>query len=884
MKKTISPLFEQVPKDILQTIQPFIQQINEIKQIKQTIPDISMKLKDLLDQFQGLLSEETQFDRLIQASLYQFHCFASDLDHLAFIHYELSHLPMLTSSSSSSSSYSRDKNISLSLDQTIGSIQIRIKEMIQEIKTLKSIFIWEFQTNDQHQRMNKLLTDLEVLFESTQIRLEGLEIQIETISEETSQKYVSSPSSDKDYDLWLNSYPYSPEQSIKKPTSISSTSTPWIDPSITSKKSLSSKLTIDDFWKKQSKHLICQQRPFLSFQFFEDYEEQFPSSSSSSTAVASVKLTPEAVPSKYKRGLLKFATLTPTTFDVIDTEIGDWRFVSSPEKKANRGSTPNTPAKCTFQLKEERVPLSVFDDVFTAINKLEYKPIVMPVKPVVLPSEPAPVPVLPPKDKVKTPEDANKTLGNTSSLLSVKKKASVSDEETTQPRERSGSKHLLDSDETKPSQESKTSLFSSPGNITNNVVKPLQTNLFTASTTTSTPSISSANTASLPKPITTEDRVRAIYQTHNPAKLDEIPTLLTKYAGKEMELIGKLCKKYGIDPNTVDSLLPKTPQQPAAVLTPTPPTTTSSLFNKPTGSTTSQSPFALNNNSSTTNTSSATSSSLFGGAKPSSGLFGSNNNSNTPSSATTPFSAPAANTTNAPAPNSLFSSPSLNQQPTTNNSSLFGAKSPFASSPQPNANSAFGANPSSAFGSTTPSSGFGSINNQAPSTGFGSAAVPSSLFGGNNNQSMASGPVTALNVTQRVKDIYLKHNPSKLNEVPALLEKYRGREQELVDRLEKKYNVSSQAPAQNSGLLSGLGSSMGSSMTNNTSSFASPGSSLFNRPASGGFGSSPFASATNNSLFQQNALQTPQTPTPFGTPNQATGSLFGGSGFGSLKF
>jgi hypothetical protein len=38
--------------------------------------------------------------------------------------------------------------------------------------------------------------------------------------------------------------------------------------------------------------------------------------------------------------------------------------------------------------------------------------------------------------------------------------------------------------------------------------------------------------------------ITAFYQKHNPAKLEEIPTLLEKYKGKEEEMIAKLKKKY----------------------------------------------------------------------------------------------------------------------------------------------------------------------------------------------------------------------------------------------------------------------------------------------------------------------------------------------------
>jgi hypothetical protein len=40
--------------------------------------------------------------------------------------------------------------------------------------------------------------------------------------------------------------------------------------------------------------------------------------------------------------------------------------------------------------------------------------------------------------------------------------------------------------------------------------------------------------------------ITAIYTTHNPLKLDEIPKLLVKYQTREVELLQKIRKKYDI--------------------------------------------------------------------------------------------------------------------------------------------------------------------------------------------------------------------------------------------------------------------------------------------------------------------------------------------------
>ena len=53
-------------------------------------------------------------------------------------------------------------------------------------------------------------------------------------------------------------------------------------------------------------------------------------------------------------------------------------------------------------------------------------------------------------------------------------------------------------------------------------------------------------------------RVRALYATHNAAKLNDVPALLAKYAGKEDKLLRALVKKYGPEPE-VSAAVPPTP-------------------------------------------------------------------------------------------------------------------------------------------------------------------------------------------------------------------------------------------------------------------------------------------------------------------------------------
>eukprot|EP00525_Craspedostauros_australis_P010117 CAMPEP_0198122568 /NCGR_PEP_ID=MMETSP1442-20131203/35219_1 /TAXON_ID= /ORGANISM="Craspedostauros australis, Strain CCMP3328" /LENGTH=248 /DNA_ID=CAMNT_0043781627 /DNA_START=65 /DNA_END=811 /DNA_ORIENTATION=+ len=50
------------------------------------------------------------------------------------------------------------------------------------------------------------------------------------------------------------------------------------------------------------------------------------------------------------------------------------------------------------------------------------------------------------------------------------------------------------------------------------------------------------------EPWTTEERLVAFYEKYQPDKLDNVPSLLEKYAGKEEKLFTALTKKYGPEP------------------------------------------------------------------------------------------------------------------------------------------------------------------------------------------------------------------------------------------------------------------------------------------------------------------------------------------------
>lgn len=50
------------------------------------------------------------------------------------------------------------------------------------------------------------------------------------------------------------------------------------------------------------------------------------------------------------------------------------------------------------------------------------------------------------------------------------------------------------------------------------------------------------------EPWTTEQRLTAFYEKYEPSKVDSVPTLLAKYAGKEDKLFQALTQKYGPEP------------------------------------------------------------------------------------------------------------------------------------------------------------------------------------------------------------------------------------------------------------------------------------------------------------------------------------------------
>jgi hypothetical protein len=171
----------------------------------------------------------------------------------------------------------------------------------------------------------------------------------------------------------------------------------------------------------------------------------------------------------------------------------------------------------------------------------------------------------------------------------------------------------------------------------------------------------------------------------------------------------------------------------------------------------------------------------------------------------------------------------------------------------------------------------------APTFGFSSNTGASTTAFGNNNVGNNSNN-NLQTIQKRVEDIYQQYNPEKLNEIPRLMEKYRGRENELIANLEKKYmgaavsSPFSPAPtttSNNNLVPTGIGGGSLFSFGNTTAKPATApsfgGSSGFGQTSSLGFMGKPPTTITS---------ATTTTATFGGGSNAPATSLFGGSGGG----
>ncbi|KAG9416874.1 hypothetical protein AC1031_001265 [Aphanomyces cochlioides] len=213
----------------------------------------------------------------------------------------------------------------------------------------------------------------------------------------------------------------------------------------------------------------------------------------------------------------------------------------------------------------------------------------------------------------------------------------------------------------------------------------------------------------------------------------------------------------------------------------------------------------------------------------------------------------------------------------------FGAKpptAPVAASPSPFGTAAVSTTTTTAspFGSaTTASSPFGSTaaTQATPATAaaspFGStSAWPSTPASQPAASPFGSGSTSSFGVDYRSKvvEFYKKHNPDKLAEVDTVLQKYKGKEEELLRKLEAKYNK-----PQATGF--GSASPFGAPANSGFGAAASPFGSTTQQPAKAGFGAAA-------SPFTTPAQAAPSTPS-FGSQAQASPFGASSSGFASAS-
>ena len=323
------------------------------------------------------------------------------------------------------------------------------------------------------------------------------------------------------------------------------------------------------------------------------------------------------------------------------------------------------------------------------------------------------------------------------------------------------------------------------------------------------------------------DQVVAWYTTHDSSKLNTIPSLLAKYAGKEGELVSKFEKKYGPCPlNHVSSTAAPTvavsdksdgpsARRPRAANSADFTAESTPIFSISKTGTVPGGSVSISGGSTSTN------GGFFnqGGNKVSTSPFAAKSSGNTTptpfgqASHATPFGSKGLGEAVSPfsASNASIGFSSGFVSPSTplfggggnnNSTSLSGLLTP----PKGNTTSLFGGVASASSNSSTAKFGFGLGSNLNPggatspfavkTSGFASPSgrgQATSLFGNgiaNNNISGTGG-----GVEERVRAYYIQYNPVKLNDVPSLLLKYTGREMELLMALEKKYGkLSNQLP------------------------------------------------------------------------------------------
>ncbi len=149
-----------------------------------------------------------------------------------------------------------------------------------------------------------------------------------------------------------------------------------------------------------------------------------------------------------------------------------------------------------------------------------------------------------------------------------------------------------------------------------------------------------------------------------------------------------------------------------------------------------------------------------------------------------------------------------------------------------------------------------------------------------NPPSTTSTTASSSAIQEKVEEIYRKYNPSKMSDIPKILEKYQGRENELITNLEKKYNISSSTPATSSPAIGGSAAPP-AGMFNFGNTTGAPSSGLFGNNSSGFGKTSAFGAATTSSFSSPSSSS---TTLGFGsTSSFGATSTFGSSGFGATN-
>jgi len=344
--------------------------------------------------------------------------------------------------------------------------------------------------------------------------------------------------------------------------------------------------------------------------------------------------------------------------------------------------------------------------------------------------------------------------------------------------------------------------------------------------------------------------VTMIYQKYNPTKINSIDGLLVKYRGHEAQLIERLKKKYNTEPGVVNN----SKQQ-----------GNSAGFGSGNGF--GQQPQVQNNAFGSNNATPAvggfgSSTSGFGGAATG---FGQSNNSGFGAVSSNGFGQQPQQQNNAFGNNNT--KPAVGGFGT--NTSGFGAAATNVAG-----NGGFGSvQPTTSNNGFSSGGGFGSNNNAVNTAGFGGNGFGQ---GSNSNAFGAGGGFGSNNnnasIRNQVIQIYQQYNPSKLSQVDANLNKYRGREQVLLQKLKKKY-MSGNNNAFGSTNTGGFGQQTNNN--NNTNAFGGGG---------GGFGSTTTNGGQNTGFGASNTGGFGSTNTGgFGSTNTGGFGSTNTGGFGSTN-